>query len=257
MFEHTSISDNNLCYDIKKNEPFLIVMSSPEFHLAKVKEMHNGVVRVKGNANSINLFRMDGGFGREVLVGSCVLLGLFFFMMTYGESGLYTSAMVGLGVFLFFLAFWLLLSGLVSGLISSLRSLGNYYQKYWDDFTFDGVTVKSRKFQIDASDITFVRPRVDKSGDEVEFSASVRSGPKGGRELGRIVVDGFDVANMVEYLSSLFDVPLDEEGLENSSRKKESHQSDTRTNNSYRVKLELFYRHLFLLGNLMTFQFRR
>ena len=37
---------------------------------------------------------------------------------------------------------------------------------------------------------------------------------KGGRELGRIVVDGFDVANMVEYLSSLFGVPLDEEELE-------------------------------------------
>jgi transposase len=32
--------------------------------------------------------------------------------------------------------------------------------------------------------------------------------------LGRIVVDGFDIANMVDYLSSLFGVPLDEEGLE-------------------------------------------
>ena len=213
-YVYTSISDNNLCYDIKKNEPFLIVMSSPEFHLAKVKEMHNGVVKVKGNANSVNLLRMEGGFVGEVLVGFCVILGLFFSVMTYGENGLFESVKIGLGVFLFFIAFILLLTGLVSGLISSLRSLGNYYQKYWDDFTFDGVTVKSRKFQIDASEITFVRPRVDKSGDEVEFSASVRSGPKGGRELGRIVVDGFDVANMVEYLSSLFDVPLDEEELE-------------------------------------------
>ena len=115
---------------------------------------------------------------------------------------------------LFFLAFILLLTGLVSGLISTLRLLGNYYQKYWDDFSFDGVTVKSRRFQIDASEITFVRPRVGQSGDDVEFSASVRGGPKGGRELGRIVVDGFDIANMVEYLSSLFGVPLDEEGLE-------------------------------------------
>ena len=76
------------------------------------------------------------------------------------------------------------------------------------------MTVKSRKFQIDASEITFVRPRVDMSGDDIEFSASVRSGPKGGRELGRIVVDGFDIANMVDYLSSLFGVPLDEEELE-------------------------------------------
>ena len=214
MFEHTSISDNNLCYDIKKNEPFLIVMSSPEFHLAKVKEMHNGVVRVKGNANSVNLFRMDGGFGGEVLLGSCFLLGFFFFVMTYGESGLYTSAMAGFGTFLFFLAFWLLLSGLLSGFMTLVRSLTNYHQKYWDDFTFDGVTVKSKRFQIGASEITFVRPRVDKGGDDVEFSASVRSGPKGGRELGRVVVDGYDIANMVEYLSSLFDVPLDEEGLE-------------------------------------------
>ena len=189
-------------------------MDPPEFRLARVKEMHNGVVRVKGNANSVNLFRMEGGFGGEVLVGFCVILSVFFSVMEYRENGLLESAKVGLGVFLFFLAFILILTGLVSGLISSLRLLGNYYQKYWDDFTFDGVTVKSRRFQIDASEITFVRPRVGKSGDDVEFSASVRSGPKGGRELGRIVVDGFDIANMVDYLSSLFGVTLDEEELE-------------------------------------------
>ena len=189
-------------------------MNPPEFHLAKVKEMHNGVVRVKGNANSVNLLRMDGGLVGVFLGGFCVILSVFFSVMEYRENGLLESAKVGLGVFLFFLAFILLLTGLVSGLISSLRLLGNYYQKYWDDFTFDGVTVKSRRFQIDASEITFVRPRVGKSGDEIEFSASVRSGPKGGRELGRIVVDGFDIANMVDYLSSLFGVPLDEEELE-------------------------------------------
>ena len=189
-------------------------MDPPEFRLARVKEMHNGVVRVKGNANSVNLFRMEGRFGGGVLVGFCVILSVFFSVMEYRENGLLESAKVGLGVFLFFLAFILILTGLVSGLISSLRLLGNYYQKYWDDFTFDGVTVKSRRFQIDASEITFVRPRVGKSGDDVEFSASVRSGPKGGRELGRIVVDGFDIANMVDYLSSLFGVPLDEEELE-------------------------------------------
>ena len=189
-------------------------MDPPEFRLARVKEMHNGVVRVKGNANSVNLFRMEGRFGGGVLVGFCVILSVFFSVMEYRENGLLESAKVGLGVFLFFLSFILLLTGLVSGFLSTLRLLGNYYQKYWDDFSFDGVTVKSRRFQIDASEITFVRPRVDKSGDDVEFSASVRSGPKGGRELGRIVVDGFDIANMVEYLSSLFGVPLDEEGLE-------------------------------------------
>ena len=189
-------------------------MDPPEFRLARVKEMHNGVVRVKGNANSVNFFRVEGGFGGGVLVGFCVILSVFFSVMEYRENGLLESAKVGLGVFLFFLAFILILTGLVSGLISSLRLLGNYYQKYWDDFTFDGVTVKSRRFQIDASEITFVRPRVGKSGDEIEFSASVRSGPKGGRELGRIVVDGFDIANMVDYLSSLFGVPLDEEELE-------------------------------------------
>ena len=201
-------------YDINRNEPFLIVMSSPEFQIAKVKQMDNGVVRVRGNANSVNLLQMEGGFGGAVLVGFSVIGGIFFTAMTYGENGLFESVKIGLGVFLFFIAFAFLLTGLVSGLISSLRMLGNYYQRYWDDFTFDGVTVKSRKFLIDASEITFVRPRVDKSGDEVVFFASVRSGPKGGRELGRIVVDGTDIGNMVEYLSSLFDVPLDDEGLE-------------------------------------------
>lgn len=191
-------------------------MSPPEFRLAKVKEMHNGVVRVKGNANSINLLRMEGGLVGVFLGGFCVLAGIFTFfsVLNNDDSGLFESARVGLGVFLFFLAFILLLTGLVSGLISTPRLLGNYYQKYWDDFSFDGVTVKSRRFKIDASEITFVRPRVGKSGDDIEFSASVRSGPKGGRELGRIVVDGFDIANMVDYLSSLFGVPLDEEGLE-------------------------------------------
>jgi len=191
-------------------------MNLPEFHLAKVKEMHNGVVRVKGNANSINLLRMEGGLVGVFLGGFCVLAGIltFFSELNNDDSGLFESARVGLGVFLFFLAFILLLTGLVSGLISTLRLLGNYYQKYWDDFTFDGVTVKSRRFQIDASEITFVRPRVGKSGDDIEFSASVRSGSKGGRELGRIVVDGFDIENMVDYLSNLFGVPLDEGGLE-------------------------------------------
>jgi len=189
-------------------------MTLPEFHLAKVKEMHNGVVRVKGNANSINLFRMEGGFGGVVLVGFCVILGVFFSVMEYRENGLFESAKIGLGVFLFFLAFCLFVSGLFAGFITLLRIPGNYYQKYWDDFTFDGVTVKSRRFQIDASEITFVRPRVDKSGDDIEFSASVRGGPKGGRELGRVVVVYIDIANMVEYLSSLFGVPFEEEGLE-------------------------------------------
>jgi len=189
-------------------------MNPPEFHLAKVKEMHNGVVRVKGNANSLNLFRMDGGFGGVALVGSCVIAGVFFSVMEYRENGLFESAKVGLGVFLIFLAICLLFSGLFFGFMTLLRIPGNYYQKYWDDFTFDGVTVKSRRFQIDASEITFVRPRVSKSGDDVEFFASVRSGPKGGRELGRIVVDGVDIANMVEYLSSLFGIPFEEEGLE-------------------------------------------
>ena len=191
-------------------------MNPHEFHLAKVKEMHNGVVRVKGNANSVNLLRMDGGLVGAFLGGFCILAGIFTFFseLNNDDSGVFESAKVGLGVFLFFTAFILLLTGLVSGLVSSLRMLGNYYQKYWDDFTFDGVTVKSSRFQIDASEITFVRPRVGQSGDDVEFSASVRSGPKGGRELGRIVVDGFDIADMVEYLSSLFGVPLDEEELE-------------------------------------------
>ena len=191
-------------------------MNLPEFHLAKVKEMHNGVVRVKGNANTVNLLRMNGGLGGVVLVGFCVIGGLFIAVhsLTYGENGLFESVKLGLGVFLFFLAFILFVSVLLAGFITLLRSLGNYYQKYWDDFTFDGETVKSRRFQIDASEITFVRPRVGKSGDDIEFSASVRSGSKGGRELGRVVVDGFDIANMVEYLSSLFGVPLDDEGLE-------------------------------------------
>ena len=61
-------------------------MNIPEFRLAKVKEMHNGVVRVKGNANSINLLRMEGGFAGEVLVGFCVIGGMFAtaWMMKYG-----------------------------------------------------------------------------------------------------------------------------------------------------------------------------
>ena len=44
--------------------------------------------------------------------------------------------------------------------------------------------------------------------------SSIEDELEGGRELGRIVVDGTDMGNMVEYLSSLFDVPLDDEGLE-------------------------------------------
>ena len=105
-------------------------MSSRGFQLAKIKQMDNGVVKVRGNANSVNLLRMEGGLGGVVLVGFSVIGGIFFTAMTYGENGLFESVRIWLGVFLFFIAFAFLLTGLVSGLISSLRMLGNYYQRY-------------------------------------------------------------------------------------------------------------------------------
>ncbi len=88
-------------------------MNLPEFRLAKVKEMHNGVVRVKGNANSINLLRMEGGLAGVFLGGFCALAGIFTFFseLNNNDSGLFESARVGLGVFLFFLAFILFLLG--------------------------------------------------------------------------------------------------------------------------------------------------
>ena len=86
-------------------------MNHPEFHYAKVKEMHNGVVRVRGNGNSVNLLRMEGGFLGVVLVGSCVIFGILFSVMSYGENGLFESVMIGLGVFLFFIPCPLLAGG--------------------------------------------------------------------------------------------------------------------------------------------------
>ena len=121
--------------------------------------MHNGVVRVKGNANSVNCSN-----GRRVRRRSssrvCVILGLFFSVMTYGENGLFESVKIGLGVFLFFIAFILLLTGqsrphIIIGALETMRILGRLHLRRRDREIW--------KFQIDASEITFVRPRVDKS----------------------------------------------------------------------------------------------
>ena len=83
-------------------------------------------------------------------------------------------------------------------------------RKYSDDFTFDGVTVKSSgNFSQMQCEITFVRPGQD-GGDDIEFSASVMGGTITagvGQNRGRWVRY---IANMVDYLSSLFESSLDE-----------------------------------------------
>ena len=172
-------------------------MSPPEFDSATVEEMPNGVIRVRGNAQSFNELLY-------VLMGFAAFLSIFFAILQPGS--VITRIGAGIGVLAFFLAFALFSRYFLSGLIRLVRSVTGYHKLWWDNFTFDGKNVKSGRFKINVGDISFVESGVQKfTDDEPRHYASVMS--SNGVEIGRVMVVYRDKKKMVKYLSDLFGTP--------------------------------------------------
>ena len=170
-------------------------MSPPEFDSATVEEMPNGVIRVRGNAQSFNELLY-------VLMGFAAFLSIFFAILQPGS--VITRIGAGIGVLAFFLAFALFSRYFISGLIRLVRSVTGYHKLWWDNFTFDGKSVKSGRFKINVGDISFVESGVQKfTDDEPWHYASVMS--SNGVEIGRVMVVYRDKKKMVNYLSDLFE----------------------------------------------------
>ena len=170
-------------------------MSPPEFDSATVEEMPNGVIRVRGNAQSFNELLY-------VLMGFAAFLSIFFAILQPGS--VMTRIGAGVGVLAFFLAFALFSRYFLSGLIRLVRSVTGYHKLWWDNFTFDGKSVKSGRFKINVGDISFVESGVQKfTDDEPWHYASVMS--SNGVEIGRVMVVYRDKKKMVNYLSDLFE----------------------------------------------------
>jgi len=170
-------------------------VSPPEFDSATVEEMPNGVIRVRGNARSFNELLY-------VLMGFAAFLSIFFAILQPGS--VITRIGAGIGVLAFFLAFALFSRYFISGLIRLVRSVTGYHKLWWDNFTFDGKSVKSGRFKINVGDISFVESGVQKfTDDEPWHYASVMS--SNGVEIGRVMVVYRDKKKMVNYLSDLFE----------------------------------------------------
>jgi len=180
-------------------------MSLPEFRVAKVGHMQNGVLRIRGKEPESGqagkmAFQLFFGFG-------CFASALLFFS-SYSESGfddlyyLLEFAALPLAFFTLmgFVPYFLLTHG-----IHMIRVVSGHHKLWWDDFTFDGETVKSRRFRFKAGDIASVEPGIKKFPDlDSWYYASVVD--SGGIEIGRVMVVRSDRKKMVSYLSELFGV---------------------------------------------------
>ena len=180
-------------------------MGLPEFRVATVDHMRNGVVRVRGKEpDSIQIgklaFQLFFGFG-------CFASALFFFS-SYSESGfddsyyLLQSAALPLA---FFTVVGLIPYLLLTYGLHLMRVVSGHHKLWWDDFTFDGEIVKSGRFRFKVSDISSVGSGVKKFPDlDSWYYASVIDSD--GIEIGRVMVVRSDRKKMVSYLSELFGV---------------------------------------------------
>ena len=85
-----------------------------------------------------------------------------------------------------------------------MRVVSGHHKLWWDDFTFDGETVKSRRFRFKASEISSVEPGIKKFPDlDSWYYASVVDSD--GIEIGRVMVVRSDASQWSAYLSELFE----------------------------------------------------
>ena len=180
-------------------------MSTHKFHRATVEEMQNGLVRIKGNVENFNF-----------ILYISMAVGVFAaFTFGFIESGSTMDRfVVGIGVFVFFTGFGFCCRFIFIPAIFRLSRGKNFYKLWWNDFTYDGKMVVSGKVRIDASEIAYVKPVREKFSSDTDdwFYAQIMKG--NGVEIGRVMVVSNDLADMVEYLSDLFAVPVDDEGLQ-------------------------------------------
>lgn len=171
-------------------------MTLPEFDSATVEVKPNGVIRVRGNAQSFNeLF-----YG---LIGAAAIASISVGILS--EGSMISKIGLGIGALAFFLAFALFSRLFVSGLIRLMRSGTGYHRLWWDDFTYDGRTVKSKIYKIDGFDISYVESGIQKftDSDSWHYVSIMKSN---GVEIGRVMVVMKDKKKMARYLSGLFGV---------------------------------------------------
>ncbi len=180
-------------------------MNSPSFSAATVEEMHNGIVRIRGNGLVVSkigktTFLIFSVFG-------CVAALFVFFMnlQMEGVTGLKFAFAELAFIFLFFNLFGLFCYFLLTYGVYLLRVVTGYHKLWWDDFTYDGVTVKSMRYKFDSSNISFVESGIQKfpENDSWHYASIMNSS---GIEIGRVMVVYRDKKKMVKYLSDLFGV---------------------------------------------------
>lgn len=192
-------------YRVKSSFSLEVAMSLPEFRVAKVDHMQNGVLRIRGKELDSS---HAGKMAFQLFFGFGCFASAFSFFTSYSESGfddlyyLLQSAALPLVFFTLmgFIPYFLLTHG-----IHLIRVVSGHHKLWWDDFTFDGETVKSRRFRFKASDIASVEPGIKKFPDlDSWYYASVVDSD--GIEIGRVMVVRSDRKKMVSYLSELFGV---------------------------------------------------
>jgi len=178
-------------------------MNPPTFHSAIVEDMHNGVVRIRGKEKTdIQIagkltFKLFFGFG---CIATVIITVLNYSQFSNELSSLLETAAL---ILIFFTIMGLIPYLLLTYGLNILRVVGGHHKLWWDDFTFDGERVKSRKYKFKASDIAFVESRTQKfpENDSWHYASIMKSN---GVEIGRVMVAYRDKKKMVKYLSDLF-----------------------------------------------------
>ena len=184
-------------------------MVAQSFAEATVEEMHNGVIRVRGNGGFDGgelskigkfIFKLSFGFG--------CFFGVFISIMTYNdldsdENNLFylleTAAFTIIGFTIIGSIFYIT----VSYGFHIIRVIFGYQKLWWDDFTFDGENIKSSRFKFKASEIAMIKSETKKfpDSDSWHYASIINSK---GDEIGRVMVAYRDKKKMVKYLSDLF-----------------------------------------------------
>ena len=176
-------------------------MNAPNFRRATVEERGNGLVRIKGNCQNLN-----------IILYICMVFSVFGgFFVGFMETGSTISKIeIGIGTFVFITVFAFFVRFIFIPPIFWLLRGKNFYKLWWNDFTFDGKTVVSGKFSIEGSEIVYIEPfKKTFSGDTDDwYYAQIMN--RRGVEIGRVMVVREDLSMMVAYLSDLFEVSYDE-----------------------------------------------
>ncbi len=204
---HNSLNSSNEVLDVEG-----MSLAIPEFSIATVEELSDGVVRVRGN---VGIATMDELF--RVLLIFTALAAILAGILSPGV--LITKIGIFAGVLAFFLAFTffvryiftptvLLVFNALSSSFSTLFQLSSssFRVRSWNDFTYDGEEVVMGKLRINASDITHVRQVSQEMFEEDDWHyASILN--SNGTEIGKVRVAKEDLEPMVRYLSELFQIP--------------------------------------------------